>query len=637
MDSVYCIVSQTVRLSEPTRKTQLQTPLAYNNNLAHSMRVIVLEDDGTDADLTGVSVIGNMLRADGNTVFPITGTVTGNVAEVELPVSCYVVPGRFKFTLDLTIPRSTRDIDDFSTSKAYVKGDLVKRNGVVYRFVNDHAAGAWNDADVVADRHTRTAMWVEGYVERNISENIVDPGTPPGNIQAIIQQAGNAATAATTAAGQATTAATQADTARQGLQDVAFLGMSGATAITVDSDPTVMTDLNDIKTPGVYYAPSSVASAANMLNCPVKANFRMFVFYLSNGQIVNQIIIQRANNSVWMRNYTLSWTQWARLNTTSDPTVRGYGSAIDASNFGDNLTDADNAVPGVVYFLNQCINTTNDSKGWDAIANTPAGETGKSGFLVSAAGAISTNNKQSLIQLLFMTNDHIWYRRQVTNNWSNWIQLNEFFAETEINRYYVNTCVDRLKTKLTSSDKFVVFGDSIARGDWVSHFRNAIGISSGNAVNNAVSGAVWGHTDPNRPEAKWISTQVAGMESWADVKLVILAAGTNDADYSITTSEIRTQVQSVINTIKSNAPNAHMLFITPIRRGEEEKMKKLPAIAGAIANVALENDCSVINGFDIPIPANGITDVIDKLTSDAVHPTDIGHKIYARSVISFTQ
>lgn len=223
MTNVYCIVSQTVRLSDPTKKTQLQTPLAYNNNQAHSMRVIVLEDDGTDADLTGVSVIGNMLRADGNTVFPITGTVTGNVAEVTLPVSCYVVPGRFKFTLDLTTPRSTSGIDDFSTSTAYVKGDLVKRNGVVYRFVTDHAAGSWKASDVVVDRNTRTAMWVEGYVERNTTENIVDPGTPPGNIQDIIDQATTAATLASTAAEEATDAAGDARQAAQALAEVATL------------------------------------------------------------------------------------------------------------------------------------------------------------------------------------------------------------------------------------------------------------------------------------------------------------------------------------------------------------------------------------------------------------------------------
>lgn len=547
---------------------------------AHLFRIAGKDADGNNVQLSG-TVLAKFLRADNQTI-DIDGTVTNGVVNLTLVGDCYNVPGRFSLVIYLS--------DGTATAAIYA---------------------------------------CVGTVYRGTSGQELDSGTTVpslAQLEAAYQNALDAANAA--------------NTARQGLQDVAFLGMNGATAITVDSDPAVTTDLNDFRTPGVYYAPSSVASAANMLNCPVKANFRMFVVNLNNGQIVNQIIIQRANNSVWMRNYTLSWTQWARLNTTSDPTVRGYGSAIDASNFGDNLTDADNAVPGVVYFLNQCINTENPSKGWSAIAHTPESETGKSGFLVSAAGAISTNNKQSLIQLLFMTNDHIWYRRQVTNNWSNWIQLNEFFAETEINRYYVNTCVDRLKTKLTSSDKFVVFGDSIATGSWVSNFRSAIGISSGNAVKKAVSGAVWGHTS-SLTEDKWISTQVAGMTSanWANVKLVILAAGTNDADYSssISTSEIRTQVQAVIDTIKTAAPNAHMLFITPIRRGEEEKMKKLPAIAGAIANVALENGCSVINGFDIPIPANGITDVVDKLTSDAVHPTDIGHEIYARAVIGFTQ
>ena len=150
---VYCIVQQTVRLSMPTRKTQLQTPLAYNNTLAHAMRVTVLNEDGTDAVLTGVGVTASMMRADGETVTPILGTTSGNVAEVILPASCYVAPGRFKFTMNLT------------------------DNG-----------------------STRTVLWVEGFVERNTSDDIVDPGTPVGNIETAIGHAEEAAEAASTAA-----------------------------------------------------------------------------------------------------------------------------------------------------------------------------------------------------------------------------------------------------------------------------------------------------------------------------------------------------------------------------------------------------------------------------------------------------
>lgn len=161
---VFCIVNKTVKMSVPTQKTQLQQPLAYDNALAHSMRATVLNDDGTDGDLEGVGVAASMLRADGNTIAPIVGTVNGNVAEVVLPESCYLVPGRFKFTMNLTFGNASR-----------------------------------------------TILWVEGYVERNVSGTIIDPGTPVGNISQAIASANAAATSATTAASAALEAAQEAE------------------------------------------------------------------------------------------------------------------------------------------------------------------------------------------------------------------------------------------------------------------------------------------------------------------------------------------------------------------------------------------------------------------------------------------
>lgn len=163
-DNVYCIVQKTVKLSEPTGKTQLQTPLAYDNALAHSIRAYVVADDGTPEDLTGISVVASMLKADGNTVAPINGTASYNKAEVVLPESCYLTPGRFKLTMNL------------------VDGNA-----------------------------SRTIMWVEGYVEKNISGTIIDPGTPVGNISQAIGAATAAAESATAAAADAFEAAEEAN------------------------------------------------------------------------------------------------------------------------------------------------------------------------------------------------------------------------------------------------------------------------------------------------------------------------------------------------------------------------------------------------------------------------------------------
>ena len=155
MAEVYCIVNQAIKLADRTHKVYLNEPLAYDNALAHSMQVTVYNDDGEE-DLSGVGVVGSFMKADGNTVSPINGTVSGNVAQVLLPASCYVTPGRFKFTMNLS------------------------KNGT-----------------------TRTALWVEGRVERNVGGTIIDPGTPVGNISTAIANANAAATAANEAATEA--------------------------------------------------------------------------------------------------------------------------------------------------------------------------------------------------------------------------------------------------------------------------------------------------------------------------------------------------------------------------------------------------------------------------------------------------
>lgn len=166
MPNVYCIVNKSIKLSTPTGKTMLQEPLAYDNKLAHAMQVTVFNEDSTEADLTGVGVTASMLKADGNTVSPINGTVSGNIARVVLPESCYVTPGRFKVTMNLS-----------------------------------------------KDNQVRTALWVEGFIEKNVDGTIIDPGTPVGNISSAIAQANAATSAANTATTAANTAAQNAQAA----------------------------------------------------------------------------------------------------------------------------------------------------------------------------------------------------------------------------------------------------------------------------------------------------------------------------------------------------------------------------------------------------------------------------------------
>ena len=163
---VYCLIERTGPLREPTQPIQLPQPLAWNNAQAHAFRYHVTNDDGTAADLTGIGVTGNFTVDGHDTISPITGTITGNTAEIILPAACYAYHGRYTFEMNLT------------------------KSG-----------------------QTRTVMWVEGRVSKKRTDAIVDPGTPVTNIETAIGNANAAATSATNAASAATSAASAATSA----------------------------------------------------------------------------------------------------------------------------------------------------------------------------------------------------------------------------------------------------------------------------------------------------------------------------------------------------------------------------------------------------------------------------------------
>lgn len=115
------IIKKTVDLSKIQKVDQLEGPLYQLENGGHTFEITCLMD-GEAAAVSG-TVSARFLRADEETVY-FTGTLTGNVASVTLPQSCYNVNGRF----GLVIFVSGNDI----TSAVYAVA------GSVYRSTSDH-------------------------------------------------------------------------------------------------------------------------------------------------------------------------------------------------------------------------------------------------------------------------------------------------------------------------------------------------------------------------------------------------------------------------------------------------------------------------------------------------------------------
>lgn len=160
-------------LSEGVQKHRLGRLFAANDKQAHTINVEVLQD-GAAADLSGQSAVGYFIRGDEATV-TINGTISGNVATITLPSSCYAKPGYFSMIIKAT--------GDVSTA----------------------------------------IFWADGTITRTTTDIIVDPEHIVPSLEELLAQI--AAIEAATAA--ANTAANRANSAASGIEELTVSVTSG--------------------------------------------------------------------------------------------------------------------------------------------------------------------------------------------------------------------------------------------------------------------------------------------------------------------------------------------------------------------------------------------------------------------------
>ena len=219
--------------------------------------------------------------------------------------------------------------------------------------------------------------------------------------------------------------------------------------------------------------------------------------------------------------------------------------------------------------------------------------------------------------------------------------LNEYKLPGNLmSKYNVFTCVDKTAVKIDEDSVVIAYGDSITYGSenednksWVNILQEKYGFT---LYKKAHTGGMYGH---GRDEEYWISTQLAGTTDaqFEAATLVIFAAGTNDAAYETAYSDLKSYVQSAITYVRTKNADVPILFITPIKRGgtsQSDARDKIPYVSGIIENVALKNGCSVICGWDFPIPSVDQGEIEGFMGTGHVHPGPIGQQIYARSVLN---
>lgn len=86
-----------------------RTPLGTGDNNGDVFAVALRDENGAYATLLGVTVTGEVIRADGQTVY-LAGSVSGTYATVTLTAACYAVPGDLELTIKLSVGSMTRSV-----------------------------------------------------------------------------------------------------------------------------------------------------------------------------------------------------------------------------------------------------------------------------------------------------------------------------------------------------------------------------------------------------------------------------------------------------------------------------------------------------------------------------------------------
>lgn len=167
------IINVKTDLALGVQKHRLGRLFAASDKLAHTINVTVLQD-GVAADLSGQSAVGYFIRQDEATV-TINGTISGNVATVTLPSSCYAKPGYFSL--------------------------IIKATGNV----------------------STAIFWADGTITRTTTDIVVDPEHIVPSLEELLAQIATIE-AATTAAN---TAATRANSAASGIEELTVSVTSG--------------------------------------------------------------------------------------------------------------------------------------------------------------------------------------------------------------------------------------------------------------------------------------------------------------------------------------------------------------------------------------------------------------------------
>jgi lysophospholipase L1-like esterase len=184
----------------------------------------------------------------------------------------------------------------------------------------------------------------------------------------------------------------------------------------------------------------------------------------------------------------------------------------------------------------------------------------------------------------------------------------------------------------------VSYGDSITYGAYATtpYIKALATRFSATLTNRAVSSTTVSGTATNSTNVLIANNDDSGKD------FIVIAGGTNDwtlgnalGSYGDATNETFYGALDVIcNHLKTNAPNAKVIFITPINRFLHgvRPVATLNAYRQAITETALKYGFAVVDGRQLGMPNTSDTWAKEMLP-DGLHPSDLGHSVMCNSLI----
>ena len=215
------------------------------------------------------------------------------------------------------------------------------------------------------------------------------------------------------------------------------------------------------------------------------------------------------------------------------------------------------------------------------------------------------------------------------------IWTDKFIESDDFTRYA------NLKERITSFDNVLFAGDSVTKGYtsnnvilencWVNLFCRKIGC---NYTNVAVGGA--------KLQGGGILSQLQGV-NLNNYSVIFITGGINDKHQGYTKAVIKSAVIDICNYLQANY-TGKVIWQTPQNDYDQrtsynangrnlQNSMSCEELRQIIFNTVVPYGFSVVDGRFIPFPSRTDNYIAGVLSEDNVHPTELGHRLYAQYMI----